>query len=490
MRINLMRNAAVIEDCPAGGTLTVSGQRLAILRALVFERRGVPARLLKAELGGADSVPSEISRLREAIGDRSRAIIRTEQIRDESGYRLYLRAEDTVDTFVFENAAREYGLNDGDFDKLPADYGNNVEEIRAACELMSVNPGWSESKIDAVRTAEQVFDGYLWSLQLATGYAYIRRWLDRGVEVDVTTGVAFLKRLVVGEATPDEVWRILVRVEGSLANWKVQLPALRRQIAEAYGGQVPAEYEELLQRCGPDRDILLLLKPARSSGVTIDTVDAIPTKALTRAEQGNLAEVALRLGISSNAALRLRSSRVEPSECIDKTVSRLWFAGILGGKWTLDESVRAKFELLLDRLDTGEDADDVVGKPVRLLIMDPSSRAFQDFQRLGMTSPKELRSIRLLIDLVKRHPSFTVHMYDSAPMFRIIIIDDSLVTIAPYLNVPAEFILNHGWDMPHLVLTPSAQYPLAKSFEALFRDLWRRSKPIEQLGSDWHNGKL
>lgn len=220
--------------------------------------------------------------------------------------------------------------------------------------------------------------------------------------------------------------------------------------------------------------------------MAVDAAQAIPARTLTAEERGNLADVAQRLGISSNAALRLRASRVEPSECIDKTVSRLWFAGILGGKWVLDQPVLAKFELLLDRLDTGDDADDVVGKPVRLLIIDPTSRAFDDFQRLGMAgSQRELDSIPLLRDLVQRHPSFAVHMYDCAPMFRIIIIDDSLVTVAPYLNVPAEFVPDHGWDMPHLVLTPSAQFPLAKSFEALFRDLWRRSKPIEHLPRDW-----
>jgi hypothetical protein len=432
-------------------------------------------------MGGADSVPSEISRLRKSIGDSASRIIRTEPVWGEQGYRLHLGESDVVDAFEFEKAAQEHGLNDGDFEKLPAGYGSNVEIVREKCELMLANPGWPESKIDTVRTAYDIYEGYRWSLELATGYGYIRRWLDHGVEVDVTTGIAFLKRFVVGEATPDEVWKMLIRVEGSLANWKVQLPALERQIAEAYGGTVPAEYRDLLHRCGPARDSQFLFKPARASGVAIDATDVIPTRTLTTEERGNLADVAVKLGISSNAALRLRDSRIEPSECIDKTVNRLWFAGILGGKYVLDAAVLEKFELLLDRLDTGEDADDVVGKPVRLLIIDPSSRAFEDLRRLGTVKPEDLRSIPVLRDLVKRHPSFAVHMYNSTPMFRLIIIDDSLVTVAPYLNLPGEFIPNSGWDMPHLVLTPAAQYPLAKSFETLFREMWRRSKSIEQL---------
>src|SRR5207253_1283875 len=164
----------------------------------------------------------------------------------ETGYRLYLRDGDTVDAFEFEQAAQEHGLSDGDFDKLPAGYGANVETVRALCELMAANPGWPDSQIDAVRTTADIYDGYQWRL---------------------------------------------------------------------------------------------LLKPAQSTGVVVDNLDVIPTRALTADEQGNLADVAVRLGISSNAALRLRNSRVEPSECIDKTVNRLWFAGILGGKWTLDSAV-------------------------------------------------------------------------------------------------------------------------------------------------------
>jgi hypothetical protein len=472
-----MRSMPAVEETPAGGTVTVSGQRLAVLRALVLEQRGVPLRLLKAELG-VESVASEVSRLRESIGDDAKSIIRTQSMQGETGYRLHLRDGDTVDAFEFEQAAQEHGLSDGDFDKLPAGYGANVETVRALCELMAANPGWPDSQIDAVRAAAGIYDDYQWRLQLATAYGYIRRWVDRGTDIDVTTGVAFLKRLVAGEATSDDVWRMLIRVEGSLANWKVQLPELGRQIAEAHGGSVPPEYRELLQRCGPDRDHRLLLKPARSTGVVVDNLDVIPTRALTADEQGNLADVAVRLGISSNAALRLRDSRVEPSECIDKTVNRLWFAGILGGKWTLDSAVLAKFELLLDRLDTGEDADDVVGKPVRLLICDPACRAFQDLRALGTIAPDDLRSMPVLRDLVQRHPSFAVHMYDSPPMFRMIIIDDSIVTVGPYLSMPAEFLPDKGWGVPQLVLTPTAQYPLAKSFEMLFRDMWRRSKPL------------
>lgn len=477
-----MRNAPNVEGGPAGGTVLISGQRLCVLRSLVLEPRGVPARLLKAELGGVKSVASEVLRLRDAIGDKAKSIIHTESIRGEPGYRLCLLDTDVVDAFLFEKAAQEYGLNDGDFEKLPVGYGSNVEAVREACELMSANPGRPESHINAVRNADQVYDRYLWNLQLATAYGYIRRWLDGGVELDVTTGIAYLKRLVVGEGTPDEIWRMLIRVEGSLANWKVQLPDLERQIADAHDGAVPPEYQQLLRLCGPRRDAKWIFEPASSSGPVVHGTDTIPAPELTIKDRGNLADVAVRLGISSNAALRLRNSRVEPSECIDMTVNRLWFAGLFAGKWTLDPVVRAKFDLLLDKLDTGEDADNVVGKPVRLLILDPSSRAFEGLKRLGMvTGSTGIRSIPILRDLVKRHPSFAVHMYDSMPMFRMVIIDDCLVTVAPYLNVPAEFSLDGGWDVPHLVLTPAAQYPLAKSFETLFRYLWRRSRPIEHL---------
>src|ERR1700751_2811116 len=108
MRINLMRSMPTVEETLAGGTVAVSGQRLAVLRALVLEQRGVPLRLLKAELG-VEAVPSEISRLRELIGDNAKSVIRTESMQGETGYRLCLRDGDTVDAFEFEQAAQEHG---------------------------------------------------------------------------------------------------------------------------------------------------------------------------------------------------------------------------------------------------------------------------------------------------------------------------------------------------------------------------------------------
>ena len=46
--------------------------------------------------------------------------------------------------------------------------------------------------------------------------------------------------------------------------------------------------------------------------------------------------------------------------------------------------------------------------------------------------------------------------------------NDSIVTVGPYLSLTSEFLPESGWELPHLVLTPAAQYPLAKSFETLF----------------------
>jgi hypothetical protein len=288
-----------------------------------------------------------------------------------------------------------------------------------------------------------------------------------------------LNKSVDGEGTDDEIWALILRVEAALPTRSRALVRRRRQIEDACGGTMPAELEELLARLEKG-DPEVSLRPAETSRSKVDGA-GVQTLSLTRAEKGNLAVVAATLGISTNAAARLRGSRVEPSECIDATVSKLWFAGILGGKWVLDPDVLGKFEALLDRLDTSEDAEDVVGTPVRLLIINPRSSSFQRLKRQGTVTTEDEASLPVLHRLAREHHSFAVKMYDAEPMFRMIIVDDTFVTVSPYLNLSADFIPEQGWEVPQLVLVPFAQFPLAKSFEALFKDMWKRAEPISSL---------
>jgi DNA-binding winged helix-turn-helix (wHTH) protein len=472
-------------ELSTGDRAEINGQGARLLRALYFEPHGISTRRLQHELSrngklvAPSTVAAEIGRLRAKLGDLERKqLIKTLPLEDEQGYRLD-RANLVVDADVFELAAKKFAYSHADFSRVPVGDGASVDEARQALDLMVVNPGWLESTIEAVSSAYSRFELHQRNLELAVAFRYARRYLDEGLPADATDAVAVLKRLAL-RSGDEEVWVLLIRIEGSLPNRSQALSELKQTLQTEFGPNPPARIAEAL-RGVQDKQAQWLMTPAPSTGVVVDPSESFPKRPLTAEERGNLAEVAVKLGISSNAALRLKDSGVQPSESIDKTVSRLWFAGILGGKYVLDKPVLAKFERLLDRLDTGEDAQDVVGTPVRLLILDPESKSFETLRRLGTIRESDVQSIPVLKRLVKQHPSFAVHMYDSPPMFRMIIIDDSIVTVGPYLSLASEFLPESGWELPHLVLTPAAQYPLAKSFETLFRDMWRRSRSIELL---------
>ena len=73
-------------------------------------------------------------------------------------------------------------------------------------------------------------------------------------------------------------------------------------------------------------------------------------------------------------------------------------------------------------------------------------------------------------------------MFDALPTFRIVILDEDVVSISPYLLRTYDHVGGYqGWDAPHVGLTPFAPWALAPSFEALFLEQWRIARPIEEL---------
>ena len=166
----------------------------------------------------------------------------------------------------------------------------------------------------------------------------------------------------------------------------------------------------------------------------------------------------------------MRRSKLEPLECIRQTVSRLSFAGILATKWVADSYVRAEFARLLERLDGN-------GGSVRFLLIDPESEAYQRFSALRW-SAGGVQPISMLRSLSAAHPSFQVRLYDALPTFRIVLIDQSVVSFSPYLMAPGTQRARTGWEAPHIVLDRTAPWPLAQTFETLFEETWRTAAPL------------
>jgi hypothetical protein len=473
VRFSIMRDVPVAVSSD-GVEFEVSGTPGRILRILLLARgRIVTKNDLALELGGIQptSVESVVSRLRTAIRDYDRAIVLAADVDGRGGYRIGL-ANHEVDAFVFEGVADSPAVTGAvSFEATDNAFGQHAAGLMDAWRTWHANPAPEVSKFEFAEQAYHDF-AYLYDrLSHAVAYSVLRRWLLRGKARDLTDAITFLKKLVVGNETEDEVWALLLRAEGSQPSWQRGVPALMVRL-EKSAGDVSDELRRLHQRI-LDRDESVLLLPAEAQLIDIGPAESTPSMGVSESERGNLADLAQLVGLSSNGALRLRNSRVDPRECIEQTVQRLWFNGIFASKWVTDPEVRNQFETLLDRLDGDDDAE------VHFLLLDPDSESCRQFQAITQTteSPESFTWLRALS---KRHRSFTVRLYDTLPTFRIVVIDDSLVTVSPYLNVPNEWLKEHGWESPHIVLAPMAPFPLAKSFELMFRETWRRARRLEQ----------
>lgn len=471
MRFSIMRDVPTV--FAHGEDLRVGGNLGRILRLLLLARgRAVTKNDLAVEFNGIRpaSVESMVSRLRTAIHDTDHTIIVSADVDGRGGYAIDQAIAD-VDAFLFEEIANSPAVAGAvSFEDTGNDFGQMAAGLMETWRTWHSNPAPEVSVFDFAEQSYHDFASMHDRLAHAVAYSVLRRWLLHGKPRDLTDAITFLNKLVVGDQTDEEVWALLLRAEGSQPSWRRGVPGLFARLEKACG-EVPDELRKLHQRI-LDRDESLLLVPTGASLVDIGPAESTPLMGASEFDQGNLIELAQMVGLSSNSALRLRNSRVEPRECIEQTVQRLWFQGIFASKWVAEPQVRHQFETLLDRLDGDDDAG------VHFLLLDPDSESYGRFQSITQTTENP-HSFNWLRELSKRHRSFKVRVYDSLPTFRIIVIDDSLVTVAPYLNVPQEWLRERGWESPHIVLAPMAPFPLAKSFELMFRESWRRSRALE-----------
>jgi hypothetical protein len=473
VRFSIMRDVPVVVGSD-GAEMKVAGTPGRVLRLLLLARgRAVGKNDLALELGGIrpTSVESVISRLRTAIRDFDRSVVVSADLDGRGGYRIGLTNRE-VDAFAFEGIADSPVVTGAvSFEATDNAFGQEATGLMDTWRTWHANPAPEVSKFDFAEQAYHDFAYMYDRLSHAVAYSVLRRWLQRGKPRDLTDAITFLRRLLVGDPTDDEVWALLLRAEGSQPSWQRGVPTLMARY-EKTCGEVSEELRHLHQRV-LDRDKDVLLLPAEADLVDMGPAGSTPSVGLSESERGNLYDLAQQIGLSANSALRLRNSRVEPRECIEQTVQRLWFHGIFASKWVTDPQVRNQFETLLDRLDGDDDAE------VHFLLLDPDSESCRRFQAVTQAteSPESFTWLRALS---RRHRSFTVRLYDTLPTFRIVVIDDSLVTVAPYMNVPNEWLREKGWESPHIVLAPMAPFPLAKSFELMFRETWRRSRRLEQ----------
>lgn len=178
------------------------------------------------------------------------------------------------------------------------------------------------------------------------------------------------------------------------------------------------------------------------------------------------------IGISTTTKLSLTDSHIAPLACIRRTRSRLFFSGVLASKWVEKPDVFLEFKELLNRLDKEQGE-------VKFLIINPFGDAFRRLHALrgGRLSTKSLEPLERL---TAEHSSFQVRLFDALPAFRIVSIDDDVLSFSPYRLAAAGYVASgQGWEAPHIVLDPLADYPLAEAFRLLFSETWDKALPLQ-----------
>lgn len=200
---------------------------------------------------------------------------------------------------------------------------------------------------------------------------------------------------------------------------------------------------------------------------------ALVQPATGSADDRGLLQLCSLIGITTTTKLSLTDSHIAPLACIRRTRSRLFFSGVLASKWVEKPDVFSEFKELLNRLDKEQGE-------VKFLIINPFGEAFRRLHALrgGRISTNSLGPLERLS---AEHPCFQVRLIDSLPAFRIVSIDDDVLSFSPYRLAAAAYVASgSGWEAPHIVLDPLADYPLAEAFRLLFSENWEKALPLNE----------
>lgn len=281
---------------------------------------------------------------------------------------------------------------------------------------------------------------------------------------------------------PDELaFRAQLLAENALATSSI---STLEKIGQRYGVQPPMELGKLIaalnsKHPAPNPFALVITDAedgrdgdddARDSTTTDDI--ATHRKHLPLAS-ASLLELCATLGITTASNLQLEGSELSPLACVRRTRSKLYFSGVLASKWVEGHGVRTALKRLFNRLDS-QNGD------VRFLVINPNGDGFRRLSELRQNQIST-DSVSVLKELAAEHSCFKVRLYDALPAFRIVVIDDDVVGFSPYRLAARDYIAtNGGWQSPHVVLDPLAQYPLAEAFQHLFLETWKTATPLEE----------
>jgi DNA-binding SARP family transcriptional activator len=454
MRFAIMQGEPGYRPDEATPEEPIGGQEGIVLRVLILHQG---RSLTKDEIArhltrcgkravSASSVPGYIARLRRKIGQ--------DRIRSTAGYTSAIDPAD-VDAFAFEKAVEEYDLcNVADVDSLDREYVDMYDKLLDLYAMWRANPALpflDDQEDDYLASRYLDFERYWDCLRRCIIYAELLSRRKPRIE----KAISRIDQLLAQDPHDEQSWALLFRARASLPGGEAAASSMLPRIRDQFAGGIPGELAYTVNRI--------------ISGHS-DALFEFDRGQRSRDDQQRVNQLIHTIGVSSASELELRRSKLEPLECISQTVSQLRFSGILATKWVADSYVLARFTRLLERLDHS-------GGSVRFLLLDPESESYRKFSELRW-SPASVQSIDVLRRLSAVHPSFAVRLYDALPTFRIVLIDQSIVSFSPYLMDRAEDRARTGWEAPHIVLDRTAPWPLAHTFDTLFGETWRTATPL------------
>ena len=459
-RIEIMRTDPVIEY--NGQRAEVTGRQRELFRLLILHQGRTVSNDLIAQLRGTyiDTVRSKIRYLRgqlKKIG--CDYLIENDRA---SGYRVCLNGDWHVDAWEFRETVEPLDCRfDVDFAaSISVELAReNAEKLKRVLALWHDNPA-------ATLPHELGFEATFDELKRRADDLLIITRLRIGEIREAMQALEHRAR----HAPDDATWEFLLLAHDASGS---QLALTWDKIIKHYTdrqnrARVPARLTHLMGKISASE----LLNPfsALEKDDENSTIETAPVESSEDDAQSLLSLCAL-LGITTASQLRLAESHLTPQACIQRTRNRLYFAGVLASKWVIEPAIRSEFDELLTRLDRGNGE-------ARFLVINPAGNAFKRLNDLreGNISTESIAPLKLLAE---RHHSLEVRLYDNLPAFRIVVIDDDVVSFSPYrLAADAYLSSGRGWDAPHVVLDPMANFPLAEAFLMVFTETWERAVPI------------
>jgi hypothetical protein len=159
-----------------------------------------------------------------------------------------------------------------------------------------------------------------------------------------------------------------------------------------------------------------------------------------------------------NAYEHLELEETKPETCMSLVSKSLDLLGIGGRKWTLEPWFEAKLEWLSHR--SGH---------VRFLVheqMEDIPEEMAQYQKLVSAYPK----------------SFSVRLYSTFPVFRLVVIDGSTAIISHYGHDVIDGASNlGGWKSPQLICDCGKEWSLGTAFATMFDGMWDSSREVKPL---------